>query len=472
MTASPKTDHARFLLLEVASLKPSPENNNLYRPVRPDDPEIVKLAASIRQRGLLTPLVVTADLYIVSGHRRHAAAKVAGLEQVLCEVLNLRHDDDPDEYVRLLREHNRQREKTLAERTREAVVDADPYEAYRALLKDRGERERGDDNTAGLVVIRGTLTRSRISDAKRPMLDAVLRVLDGLRKYWPLSDRQIHYALLNDPPLRHASKPKSLYRNDAKSYNDLTDLLTRGRVAGDIPMHAIDDETRPVSLWRLYPEPGAFIAEQLDRLLKGFRRDYQQSQPHHLEVVGEKNTVQSTLKPVCGRFGIPLTIARGYPSLPVRAKIAKRYKASGKGKLILLVASDFDPEGEDIPHSLARSLRDDFGIEAVEARKVALTAEQVRQMALPLNTSAKTSSSRFKRFAQQHGRGVYELEAMTPRQLQDALTRSIDSAIDADAFNAELDAERGDAHYLERVRIAAHEAIGDAADLLDEGGEQ
>ena len=45
--------------------------------------------------------------------------------------------------------------------------------------------------------------------------------------------------------------------------------------------------------------------------------------------------------------------------------------------------SDFDPEGEDIAHSLARSLRDDFGIDAIEPIKVALTAAQVQELRLP-----------------------------------------------------------------------------------------
>jgi hypothetical protein len=37
------------------------------------------------------------------------------------------------------------------------------------------------------------------------------------------------------------------------------------------------------------------------------------------------------------------------------------------------VLSDFDSEGEDIPHRFARSLRDDFGVQNVVAMKVALT---------------------------------------------------------------------------------------------------
>ena len=202
--------HGSILDLPLHELCASPENDKLYRPVHADDEAVRELAASIRERGLLEPPVVTSGNYIVSGHRRRAGAKLAGLERVPCRVLDLRRDDDPDGFVKLLREHNRQRVKSRAERLREATVDADPKESYRALLDYRERQEHaGDDDAAGRVTIRGTLTRSRISDAKRPMLDAVQRVVRERRKYWPLSDRQIHYALLNDPLLRHASKPNS-----------------------------------------------------------------------------------------------------------------------------------------------------------------------------------------------------------------------------------------------------------------------
>jgi hypothetical protein len=60
---------------------------------------------------------------------------------------------------------------------------------------------------------------------------------------------------------------------------------------------------------------------------------------------------------------------------------------------VLLIASDFDPDGEEIAHSFARSLRDDFGLEAIDAIKVALTAEHVAEFSLPPRLKAKHTSS-------------------------------------------------------------------------------
>src|SRR5207249_2372016 len=109
--------------------------------------------------------------------------------------------------------------------------------------------------------------------------------------FWPLTDRRIHYALLNDPPLIHAKKPGSRYRNDQDSYRATIDIVSRGRLQGLIPWEAITDPTRPVVTWDVHREIGSFIHRQLDDFLKGYYRDLQVSQPNHIEIVGEKNTV-------------------------------------------------------------------------------------------------------------------------------------------------------------------------------------
>ncbi len=169
---------------------------------------------------------------ILSGHRRHVAARLAGLSTVPCRVHPVRRDADHETFGTLLREHNRQRIKTYDEKLREEIISADPEEAYESLIEHRQER-----STVAVkkIEIREEKTRHRISEAKYPMLNSVISVLNDYQKFWPLSDRQIHYALLNDPPLRHASKPGSRYHNHQRSYKDLTDLLTRARLDGTIP---------------------------------------------------------------------------------------------------------------------------------------------------------------------------------------------------------------------------------------------
>jgi ParB-like chromosome segregation protein Spo0J len=105
----------RIIPIPIGHIHPSPENAKLYRQVSSDDPTVVALAASIAERGLLEPLVVSRDHYIISGHRRYAAAWLAGLDKLPCRISPISRTEDTDDFVVALREHNRQRVKSLDE---------------------------------------------------------------------------------------------------------------------------------------------------------------------------------------------------------------------------------------------------------------------------------------------------------------------------------------------------------------------
>jgi hypothetical protein len=415
------------------------------------DPEILALAQDIRDHGLREPLVVTRDGFILSGHRRHAACRLAGLTEVDCRVDDVTRDDPA--FEKLLVAYNRQRKKSFDEILREEVIDAedDGDEAYRALLAHRAEKAAVSGEFLNLGPTR---RRKQISRLKRPMLEAIKHVVNTQKDYWPLSDRSTHYDLLNDPPLRNARKPESRYQNDRKCYKDTCDMLTRARLVGEIPFAAIGDPTREVECWGVFKEVGGFVRMKLDGFLQGYWRDLQQSQPNHIEIVGEKNTISGSIRHVAARYCIPYTIGRGYSSLDPRYKMFQRFRASGKRRLIILLLSDFDPEGDNIAESFAESMRDDFGVEPL-ARKVALTYEQVLKRNLPVDFSAiKKKSSRYKKFVTKYGEDVHvhELEALASAERSRLLDEAIRSVMDIDAYNAEVEAEREDALRLARLK--------------------
>jgi hypothetical protein len=455
-----------ILRLPMADIRPSPENDRLYRPVDPADPQIVRLAESIAEHGLQEPLLITRDHWIVSGHRRYAAARLAGLEVLPCRVVPIFKDRDHERFMVLLTECNRQRVKSFDEKLREQVVAVNREDAYQSLITHR--RQRGAITTDRLATT-GAMRRAKITDAKMPLVNAINKVLDDLADFRPLSARQVHYALLNDPPLRHAGKSGSRYRNDRASYKALVELLTRARLVGLVPMDAIADDTRPVTTWRVYRDVQDYLSDELEGFLRGYWRDLLVSQPNHIELVVEKNTIAPIIMPVAEKYCMPTTVCRGYCSLPPRRDMARRYLRSGKENFVLLVVSDFDPDGEEIAHSLARSLRDDFGVRRIEPIKVALTAGQVGQFELASDAEAKRTSANYRKFVQRYGRDVFELEALRPRQLQAVVQRTIDFVLDLAAFNAELDRERGDAEHLAGVRGVVREALMGRCDR--EGGE-
>jgi hypothetical protein len=175
-----------------------------------------------------------------------------------------------------------------------------------------------------------------------------------------------------------------------------------------------------------------------------------QSQPNHIEIVAEKNTLQNVLRPVAMEYCIPLTIGRGQCSTPPLSKIAKRFKDSGKEELIIIAVSDLDPDGDEIAHSLAQRLRCDFRLfQNAEVIKAALTMKQAEDLELPKSFErAKQTSSNYERYIGRYGTdAVYELEAVAPQQLQGLLRDAIDSVIDIDAYNHEVDEEKKDAAF-------------------------
>jgi hypothetical protein len=136
----------------------------------------------------------------------------------------------------------------------------------------------------------------------------------------------------------------------------------------------------------------------------------------------------------------------------------RRFKASGKEKLIVLALSDLDPEGEDIAHSFARSMRDDLGVPIV-AKKVCLTYQQALERDLPQTFDIKKNSARYKKFAAKYGDRAHELEALPVAERSALLRQAIDEVIDVDAYNREIDAEAEDAARIHVMRQKALEAL-------------
>lgn len=148
--------------------------------------------------------------------------------------------------------------------------------------------------------------------------------------------------------------------------------------------------------------------------------------------------------------------------------MATRFRMSGKEWLILLILSDFDSEGEDIAHSFARSMRDDIDIHQIKPIKVALTRVQVEELGLPPILKAKTSSSRYEGFASENWDEVFEPEAVPPGQLQTILRNAIDSVIDVAAFNAEIEAEKRDASFLDAARRTSRDLLLNLGNAIPE----
>lgn len=119
----------------IASLKAHPRQLEIYG----DEPVDSELLKSIKENGILQPLIITPDGVILSGFRRCRAASKAGLKVVPVDV---REGLDETEQLATLIESNRQRVKEPRQIAREAKALIEIEEA-RARLRSAANLKQG-----------------------------------------------------------------------------------------------------------------------------------------------------------------------------------------------------------------------------------------------------------------------------------------------------------------------------------------
>lgn len=451
----------RFQEVLTFAITPAPENDKLYDPVRQDDPSFLGLVKDMKRNGLINAVGVSTDGYIFDGHRRYAAAKRLRWDKIQVRIdPEISRTDDPDGFLRRLRSCNEQRVKNTSEAIRETLVDAKPNTWHR-LCNYRETVSEIDG--AEVFHLHGQKKRCAIVQ-KRSLAAAIVRVV---RKYFKAhgatSDRKIFYLLLNETGLLRNDSTESPFENSDDCYQDVTDMLVRLRLDGSIPFDAISDETRPVLMWNTHRHVGTFVAQQTRNFLCNYWRDLLQSQPNHVEMLAEKNTIATVLHDLAAKYTLPMTSGRGYSSLPPRKAMVDRFKESGKEKLILVAVTDMDPEGMDIPHAFGLSLRDDFDIDPdrLVIIKAALTHQQTQELDIHEGREANSESARYDAYVDAYGERVWELEAVDNDVLVEIVEGTIRNTIDLDAFNDERDREYNEKGELSDHRQRALDALGD-----------
>jgi hypothetical protein len=419
------------------AIRKTPENDKLYDPIREDDPSFLALVEDIRKNGLQNAIGVSRDGYIFDGHRRFAAVKYLGWEKVTVRIRpDISYHRDRDRFLALLKSCNTQRVKTTAETVREGFIGMGD-EAWQHVRDYRQQVSEVDG--VQTIELYGEKRRSEIRD-KVGLKNAIVRIVNENEDEWPLSDRKVFYLLLNVEGLLRNDRLETPFENSPECYNDVTDMVTRLRLDYSIPFECIADETRPVVKWNTHKSVGTFVDLELENLFSGYWRDLLQSQPNWIELLVEKNTVASSLREIAAQYTIPMTSGRGYSSLSPRKDMIDRFQASGREKLVLIVVSDFDPEGEDIPNSFGVSLRDDFSLaeRKLVIIKAALTHSQVQTLTLHEGQLAKEDSSRYQRFVTKYGTRCWELEAVPANTLRAIVRSAVQSVLDVAAFEGEL----------------------------------
>lgn len=320
--------------------------------------------------------------------------------------------------------------------------------------------------------------------------------------------RGMHYQILGKGYER--PRKDEPYQNNSASWNDMADGAFYAQVLGLVPTEMIQDEKNPDPRDVVEPDedspfshvhrppktgfkdakiPSGGIYDALrtpelkyddvDELIqeeakktareafRGVRFDALRHQEYYVEIWAEKSGVIP--EDLAEEYGCVLRPAGGGEMSYTMCQDAIRRAEERGQNLAVILISDFDPKGRDMPKSVARKLEVEASVhEEMELRvhHAAITKEQVEEYALPTEpakdpegtgTGAKAYESHKEKFREYAGSYSVEIQAFSGRQ--------------PDAFRSEI--ERFVRPYYEkglddRIRSAVNEAQQELEDELVE----
>ena len=289
-------------------------------------------------------------------------------------------------------------------------------------------------------------------------LERVHETLESMRDYWPLTLRQLYYRLVG----------AEIIQNNPSEYKKLSRVLTKARLQKLIEPQAIEDRSRSMVQWRVYPDADHFVAESKDEFLTGYGRDLLQTQPVAWEVWVEKDALVNMCRRVAVKYGLPVVVAKGYSSISflfeLSARIRSEWSQNGR-PLGIIYLGDFDPSGMNMLPAMEHTLREEMGIPdgSLQTVRCALNVEHVAMYKLPHSPDAvKRGDTRTKEFIRQYGAMAVELDALEPGTLMGLLDDCITENLDLAKFNEQVALHDEDVACLEELRQRALQAIDEA----------
>jgi hypothetical protein len=232
--------------------------------------------------------------------------------------------------------------------------------------------------------------------------------------------RQLFYRLVSEQTIP----------NTTTAYKRLSDLTAKARRADEFP--DLIDRGRTIHRYEYWPDIDTALEDAKDY----FRLDRTEGQDVSIYLGVEKAGMVVQLQSWFGDLGIPVLALGGYSSQTYVDEVVYDTRLHNRGA-VLLYGGDFDPSGEDIDRDfLERTACWDKVV------RVALTATQVREYALPVNPG-KSSDSRAAGFISRHGSLMQvELDALDPAVLRRLYADAISEFWDTSAYAAVVERER------------------------------
>lgn len=270
------------------------------------------------------------------------------------------------------------------------------------------------------------------------LIKYVNRIIEEYQqKDYELTLRQVYYQLV----------ARNVIPNNERSYKNLGNLISDGRMAGLIDWTAIIDRTRNLRKNNHWDSP----AEIMDAVSKQFAYDKWEEQGNYVEVWVEKDALVGVVGQICERLDIPFFSCRGYVSQSEMWVAAQRLERASVGKNIVIIhLGDHDPSGKDMSRDIVDRLNI-FGVEP-EFKRIALNIDQIRQYNPPPNPT-KLTDTRCHGYIREFGNECWELDALRPEIIEELIRENVLLYCDMDLFEKAKEREDESKRILKNVSV-------------------
>lgn len=250
-----------------------------------------------------------------------------------------------------------------------------------------------------------------------------------------LTIRQLYYQMV----------ARGFIQNKKESYDKLSTLMNRARLAGLIDWDAIEDRTRYIRCESHWPGPAAMISAASEQ----YALDKWDGQPNYVEVWVEKDALIDIVGQACKPLDTPYFSCRGYSSQSEMRSAAQRFISQGhrEGRYIIYLG-DHDPSGVNMTDDIKKRMS--MFCADVQVKRIALTMDQINTYNPPPNM-AKESDKRSKDYVAKYGPECWELDALEPQVLDKLITDEVTALLDNKLFNAVVRREAKGRNELQSI---------------------
>jgi len=220
---------------------------------------------------------------------------------------------------------------------------------------------------------------------------------------------------------------RGLLPNKDTEYKRLGSIINDARLAGLIDWERITDRTRNLRGNSHWDEPQDIMRSAA----YSFAIDKWAEQEYRPEIWVEKDALVGVSEGVCTRLDVNYFSCRGYTSQSEMWAAAQRlesYYDAGQQPLVIHLG-DHDPSGIDMTRDISDRL--ELFASGITVERIALNMNQIQQYRPPPNP-AKVTDSRATSYIRKFGRSSWELDALEPNVIAQAIERTVLSYRDED----------------------------------------